>query len=561
MLKRLAERFAAAKAADPVELEQSRIRFFLHVSSILYLLATSLWDGTVDEGERTVFLLLACIILLGGAHLGWILRRPGVNHLRRRVAVWLDMGAITTGMLSTEEIGAMFYGFYHWVAIGNGFRYGRWYLHYAQAVALVGLASVVALNAYWQEHAALGASFFVMLVAVPWYVSLLLARLQATRAEAETANTAKTKFLAAASHDLRQPMQALSMYASVLEDRVGDADALRVVRGVQLSVRTLERLFDSVLDISKIESGIIKPRMSMFALMPLIDRVIEAESPIAGLKNLALRAVSTSAGVRSDPALLERMLKNLVTNAIRYTERGGIVVGCRRAGDGSLRLEVVDSGLGIPLAEQERIFEEYYQLEGASAQGLGLGLPIVKSLGQLLGHRVTVRSALGRGSVFGIELERVAGAPAPVAPGPSPTLSLEGVNVVLLDDDVEIRDSMRLLLESWGCRCIDGATLADVERQLQMQRMTPPDALIVDFRLAEAMTGLQAIERLRAEFGDHLPALVITGTPNAAALIQQQLAGIPFATKPVPPGKLRAFLSQAARHVQPGGASPAYKPR
>jgi len=543
ILKRLMERFAAARAADPAELEQSRIRFCILAASSLYVLVIFLWDGVLDESERINLLALLCIILLGVAHLVWILLRPGVNHRRRRAVVLLDMGALSWAMLRTPEIGVMFYGLYHWVAIGNGFRYGRWYLHYAQTVALVGFTSVLVFNPYWHEHPALGGAFLLMLVAIPWYVSLLLARLNAARAEAEAANAAKTRFLAAASHDLRQPMQALSMYASVLEERVGDADALRVVHGVQLSVRTLEQLFDSVLDISKIESGVIKPNVTAFALMPLIERVVEAEIPIAGLKNLELRVVRTSASVRSDPSLLERMLKNLVTNAIRYTDRGKIVIGCRRLGGGRLRLEVADSGIGIPVQEQERIFEEYYQLQGASAQGLGLGLPIVKSLGGLLGHRVTVRSAVGRGSVFSIELERTAGAPAPVDAGPSPVLSLRGATVVLVDDDVEIRDSMRLLLESWGCRYIGGATVAEVEGQLRARGMTP-DALIVDYRLADAMTGLQVIERLRAGFGERLPALLITGTPNAA-LMQHQLAGIPFATKPIPPGKLRAFLSQA----------------
>jgi branched-chain amino acid transport system permease protein len=541
---RLRSRLAAAKAADAVELDQSKVRLAINFILILYLLGTALWDGTVDPTEAGALAIMIWVAILSTAHLGWILARPGVNHLRRRTVVWLDMGAITLLMLLTGETGVMLYCIYPWVVIGNGFRYGRWYLHYAQAIAVGGFLAVFLLSAYWRQHAVLGASLLLVLLAIPWYVSLLLSRLHAARAEAEAANAAKTKFLAAASHDLRQPMQALSMYASVLEARVGDADALRVVHGVQLSVQTLERLFDSVLDISKIESGVVKPEVLAFPLMPLIDRVIEAEIPIAALKNLELRAVRTSAGVRSDPALLERMLKNLVTNAIRYTHRGGIVVGCRRRGGGQLRLEVVDSGAGIPLQEQERIFDEYYQLEGASAQGLGLGLPIVRSLGRLLGHRVTVRSAVGRGSVFAIELERALVAPALAAAGPPAAPSLLGVTVVLVDDDVEIRDSTRLLLESWGCRYIGGATLAEVEGELRERRLRP-DALIVDYRLADAVTGVQVIERLRAGYGRNLPALVITGTPDAA--LTRQLAGIPLATKPIPPGKLRSFLSSIAR--------------
>jgi CheY-like chemotaxis protein len=239
------------------------------------------------------------------------------------------------------------------------------------------------------------------------------------------------------------------------------------------------------------------------------------------------------------------MLKNLVINAIRYTERGGIVVGCRHVGADRLRLEVVDSGIGIPGEEQERIFDDYYQLGGASAQGLGLGLPIVKSLGALLGHVVTMRSAPGRGSVFSIELGRTAAPSAPAASAFAAHAALGGTRVVVVDDDVEIRNSMRLLLEGWGCRYTGGATLAEVEQQLRSGGLAP-HAVIVDYRLADATTGLQVIGRLRELFGKDLPALVITGTPNAS-LLQQQFAGIPFAMKPIPPGKLRAFLSQVVR--------------
>src|SRR5262249_11593792 len=235
---------------------------------------------------------------------------------------------------------------------------------------------------------------------------------------------------------------------------------------------------------------------------------------------------------RSDAVLLARMLKNLVTNAIRYTDRGRIIVGCRRLRGGRLRLEVVDSGVGISLHEQDRIFEEYYQFSGASAQGLGLGLPIVKSLGELLGHTIAVHSAVGRGSVFSIELERTPeAAPPAVDVGTASQGALAGVRVVVVDDDAEIRASMRLLLGSWGCRTIGGATAVEVEHKLKAQQVAP-DALIVDYRLADATTGFQVIERLRTAFGRELPALMISGTMNLP-LMQQRAPGIPVAVRPV----------------------------
>jgi signal transduction histidine kinase/CheY-like chemotaxis protein len=558
MLERIRERFAAARAADELELEQSRLRLTIVLAAEVYFLISFLWDRVLDDGELFVLAVIGGVFVLGVAHLGWMLSRPGVDHPRRRSVVLLDMAAITIGMVLAEETGAMLYGCYLWVLIGNGFRYGRWYLHYAQAWALAGFLVVVFLTPFWRQHPVLSAAFVVVLIAIPGYVSVLVTRLhtasqrlQEARGEAEAANVAKTKFLAAASHDLRQPMQALSMYASVLEERVTDASALRVVHGIKLSVTNLEQMFDSLLDISKIESGVIKPSVVAFPLMPLIEHVVEAEQPIAAHKNLELRVVPTSASVKSDPALLERMLKNLVTNAIRYTQRGKIIIGCRRLCGGWLRLDVVDSGIGIALEEQERIFDEYYQLSGNSAQGLGLGLPIVKSLGELLGHKVSVKSAVGRGSTFSIELDRSYDAPAARLASPAPAAALNRLKVVLVDDDVEIRESMRLLLEGWGCRSVAGATVAEIEDQLRAERLTP-DALIVDYRLAGAMTGLQVIDRLRAAFGKQLPALIITGTANPSYL-QQRAAGIPFAIKPVAPGKLRAFLSQALRHESQAG--------
>jgi signal transduction histidine kinase/CheY-like chemotaxis protein len=519
----LARRIAAARDGDGMEFDQVKVRFAVDFIFLNYLLILFLWDRTLTDLELTNVGVMTVFLAVAIADFGWMLWRPGINHLRRRVKVVTDMAAISVMMCLGGEMAAVLYAIYPWVIIGNGFRFGRWYLHYSQILGLAGFATVLLVSPFWRGHLIIGAALMV-----PWYAAALISRLHAAsqrlqeaRGEAEAANIAKSKFLAAASHDLRQPMQALSMYASVLEQRVSDVDAARVVQGIQLSCRTLEQLFDSLLDISKIESGVIRPNAVDFPLMPVIEHVVDSERPIAAHKGLQLRVVRCSASVRSDPALLERMLKNLVTNAIRYTERGKIVVGCRRAAGARLRLEVHDSGIGIDTHEQERIFDEYYQVAGINAQGLGLGLPIVKSLCELLGHSLSVRSALGRGSAFSIEL--------PLAPDAAAPASA----------------SYAALLESWGCSAVCGGTLAEVQERLRALRLKP-HALIVDYRLAGAMTGLQVIDALRREFDTALPALIITGTPNLG-LLRERAGTIPFAVKPIPPGKLRAFLSQVLR--------------
>jgi signal transduction histidine kinase/CheY-like chemotaxis protein len=555
MAGRLAQRFAAARSADALELDQSKVRLAIVALIFLYFLIAYLWDRVLVDRELLVLRTVVVVIFLSIADLAWIVLRPGVNHPRRRIKAVHDLGAVTLLMCLGGETATMLYWIYPWVIIGNGFRYGRWYLHYSQALGLAGFTTVLLVSPFWRQHPWVGAALVLVLVAVPWYAAALISklhaasqRLQEARRDAEAANLAKTRFLAAASHDLRQPMQALSMYASVLEQRVSSADAARVVHGVQLSCRTLEQLFDSLLDISKIETGVVRPNIVEFPLMPLIENVVESERPMAEHKGLRLRVVRCSASVRSDPLLLERMLKNLVTNAIRYTERGKIVIGCRRRADWAVRLEVLDSGIGIATHEQERIFDEYYQIAGINAQGLGLGLPIVKSLAEILGHNLGMRSKVGRGSAFFVDLPLAPGAvPAASAGQPMPA-SLAGATVVLVDDDVEIRNSVRLLLEGWGCRAVTASTLPEVRERLRTLGLKP-HALLVDYRLADATTGLQVIEALRREFDARLPALVITGTPNLA-LLRMRLGNIPFAVKPIPPGKLRAFLSQVLRERQ-----------
>jgi len=544
----LARRFAAARAADASEFEQLLVRLAIGIVIMTYLAISFLWDGDVDVVERWILLWVAAFLASTLGLLGWCALQPGVTLPRRWSAAILDVGTATLIMLLGDEVGTVLYGVYLWVVIGNGFRFGRRYMQVVQAGSVAAFALVLLLSAYWRSNLTLGIGLLLTLIAVPAYVSKLLSRLEVAKAEAEAANVAKTRFLAAASHDLRQPVQALSMYASVLEGRARDADAQRVVHGVQLSVKTLERLFDGLLDISKIESGVVKPCLASFPLLPLIEQVVEEERPLAEQKGLELRTLRTSAWVESDPALLERMLKNLLTNAIRYTERGRIVVGCRRAG-GRLRLEVLDTGIGIAAEEHRRIFEDYYQINGASGRGLGLGLPIVKSLGALLGHAVGVRSAPGRGSVFSIELPVVAGLDAPLvaqAAQPGPATG----SVVLVDDDVEIRRSMHLLLQEWGYELISGSSAEDVEAELR-RRSLKPDALIVDYRLAGTITGAQVVARLRASFGPELPALVITGNANVSA-VREHLPGLPIAVKPVPPGRLRAFLNQAVSNAWSG---------
>jgi signal transduction histidine kinase/ActR/RegA family two-component response regulator len=548
----LRNRFHLAKELAETELEQAWVRIGIGVLVIGYFALSAAYDGTISASERNVVLTALGLFGLMWAQMAWIVLRPAFNPKRIYASISIDNGSTTCLLLLAQEHGIVLYGIYLWVAVGNGFRFGRRYLHLSQTAAVIGFLIVWYFDPFWQQHFMLSSALIVMIAAVPYYVAIMASRLQEMNRElkaatlsAERANKTKSKFLAAASHDLRQPMTALSFYSEALKAKLGnDRDAMKVIDGIDLSVKTLEQLFESALDISRIEAGAFSPSIVSFPLMPLLNRIVEIERILAEAKGIDIRVKRTSECVRSDPILLERVIKNMLTNAIRYTMKGRIVVGCRRRPGGKLDICIVDSGIGIPDEEQDKIFDEFYQGDGGGGQGMGLGLPIVRSLTELLGHQLHVQSKVGRGSIFSLRLDRTERAPdLPAAVTLLEPFNVAGACVVLVDDDIEIRQSMSILLKQWGCDALIGGTWADVEAMLA-QRVSSPDAVIVDYRLADFLTGLDLIVRLRERYAPDLPAMLITGTANIQVL-QNQIPGVAVVAKPVPPPKIRAFLYQS----------------
>ena len=369
---------------------------------------------------------------------------------------------------------------------------------------------------------------------------------EAARAQAEAANRSKTQFFAAANHDLRQPLHALGLMAAALSERSRDPGVTGLVSSINASVEALEGLFNELLDMSKLDAGAVKPELRDFPVSRILDRLRLELAPEAAEKGLRLRVTGSRAWVRSDPVLLERILRNLISNAIRYTARGGVVAGARRRG-GALTLEVWDSGVGIAEAERGRIFEEFYQLGNAgrsSRKGLGLGLAIIQRLCHLLGYRVRVDSRPGRGSVFRFEVPMVAPVPeAPQvrAPAARPRGELSGRLVVVIDDEPAIVEGMRSLLATWGAEVLGSSDGDDVMRELErLGRL--PDLLIVDYRLASERLGTDVIDELRTVLDPEIPAIVVTGssTPDLAERIRAR--GDDLLAKPVLPADLRARI-------------------
>lgn len=370
------------------------------------------------------------------------------------------------------------------------------------------------------------------------------AELRARKEEAEQANLAKSRFLAAASHDLRQPMHALGLFITELAQLAHAPETRHLVQKISASAEAMENLLDSLLDISKLDAGVLHPNVRAFPLQPIFDRIAAEQRAAAAEKGLRLRVRPTTAWTQSDPVLFERVLTNLASNAIRYTRQGGVMIACRRR-DGRLCIEVRDSGIGIGADEQEIIFQEFVQLdnpERARDKGLGLGLAIVRRLTDLLDHRLTLRSAPRRGSVFSLEVP--AATPDPLLEGGAgerPPGDLGGWRIALIEDDPLARAGMQGLLTTWGCTVCAAASLEELLAAPDADA-APPQLLISDFRLHGGDNGIAAIGVMRARWGKDIPAVLISGDTGADTLQLAQSSGIPLLHKPVRPARLRALL-------------------
>ena len=360
---------------------------------------------------------------------------------------------------------------------------------------------------------------------------------------AERANDAKTRFLAAASHDLRQPLQALSLYLGVLKARLQGREE-QVMEAVGQCVESLTGLLNDMLDVARLDAGVISPKLSDVPASRLLERVVAAWRIQAEAKGLDLRVVPCSAVVHTDPALMDRVLSNLVANAVRYTEGGRILVGGRRLPDGRLRLEVWDTGIGIPADKLGEIFEEFRQLgnpERRRDKGTGLGLAIVRRIADLLGHELQVRSRAGCGSVFSITLPTAAACSVESAAGEA--VPDHARRILVVDDEVLVRSALELVLGEMGHQ-VDSAD--SVEEAVRRSRVHRPELVIADFRLAGGTTGIDVIRAVRASCGRDLPAVVLTGDTDPATIRRIVGEGLHLLHKPLQLDALRGFLKQVA---------------
>jgi signal transduction histidine kinase/CheY-like chemotaxis protein len=366
------------------------------------------------------------------------------------------------------------------------------------------------------------------------------------REEAEQANIAKSKFLASASHDLRQPLHALRLFVELLDKHIHAHEPQELINSIITSTDTLEDLFTNLLDLSKVDARVIEPEITSFPLQPLLERLTIEFSPIAQQNGLLFRVIPTNAIVHSDAAMLERILRNLISNAIVYTKKGSVLVGCRRHND-QLRIEVRDSGAGIPEDQFDTIFTEFQQLDNPErdrSKGLGLGLAIAGGLAKLLDTKIGVSSRVNVGSCFSISLPRGTASAAPQSRPQwhSSSDTLAGYVIVFIDDEQSLCKAMRMLLLEWGCHPIVAEDLDGALQQLE-SALFVPDIVIADYRLREGKTGTGAIEQLRDRYG-HLPAIIVTGDTETERLQDVVSSDSRLLHKPVRSAELRHTIEQ-----------------
>ncbi len=404
------------------------------------------------------------------------------------------------------------------------------------------------------ELEALGNQFNKMAARLQEFHATLEGKVEERTRQLEAANLAKSRFLAAASHDLRQPLHAIGLFVAQLHGRLRTAERSQVVRRIEAALSAMNDLFSALLDMSKLDAGGTTVNIAAFPVAQLLARAETTFAEAARAKGLSFRVILSNAWIRSDFILLERVIFNLISNAVRYTNRGGLRVGCRKRGN-DLRIEVWDTGAGIPPDQHEKIFGEFYRLgepDRDRRAGLGLGLAIVDRACRLLNHRVEVRSVLGKGSCFAVTVPSVPAQEITSAPPISARSQLgrsNGKLVLVIDNDPLVLEGMGEILRSWGCRVITAVTDSKALEALTKQDPTP-DLIISDYHLADGKTGLEAIERLRGALSAQIPAFLISGDTTPEALREAKAKGCHLLHKPVDPMALRAMFSQAIKRPQ-----------
>lgn len=518
------------------ERAQAIVRIAILTLLSIYLLPILASKDTPASGWN-IYWVYAGSFLSSWVLLSWVVYRPGEHHWRRASAMVLDYGAMTYAMSVGGAPLLPVSALVLWVTVGYGLRYGVRYLGAAAVIALASFGIATCFNDYWRQNPYVVTTMAAMAILVPAYIFALLNRLQRANAAQQEANLSKSRFLAQASHDLRQPIHAISLFTACLRDAGLQPSELAMVDNIDRSLQSVSRLFKSLLDISTLDSGKMTPETETVAISEIIGDIVNQNSEAAQKVGSQFRVVRCSRYVEVDRGLLNTILQNIVSNAIKYAPGHPILIGCRRNANG-LAIQVYDCGTGVEEAHLPRLFEEFYQVRNRGdkdLEGVGLGLAIVKRLAVLMNLDVNLRSVVGRGTCVTISGLKVAKPRVrPRTQWSPPLVPANGLRVLLIEDDEAVLLATASLLRKWGC---------SVQAELAVPEcLDECDLLITDFDLGDGMTGTESIARVRLLSGWRVPAVVMSG--HDAARVREDLADdeIPILSKPVRPAELRSAI-------------------
>jgi len=371
----------------------------------------------------------------------------------------------------------------------------------------------------------------------------LIKQLRTSLTKTDEANNAKSVFLASASHDLRQPLHALALMTEILGNTQLNQRQADLQQRMLSAVDSTRSMLDSLLDISKLEAGAISAEEKPFFMQTVFDKLEAEMQQFADEKDLSYRARATEAVANSDALIVELIVRNLISNALRYSDHGGVLLTCRYRKPGHLLVQIWDTGIGIAESEKQSIFKAFHQLDNPernAQKGFGLGLAITQGLAETIGSDITVRSVKGRGSVFGFQLSAAIQPVIQEAKQTPQKYSFSGKTVLVIDDDAKVRNSMQELISSWQCTCIASESAADALSEISR---TPVDIMLVDYRLSNNLTGLDAIKEIRQSLGEKIPAIIITGDTAAEKIKQISESDIHLMHKPISVDELKSKMT------------------
>lgn len=524
-------------ARDP-ELGQTKVRLAFILPASAYIVGAWAWGLF---GDAILLANLACYGLFSLVAIGLffeVRRRPGVKPWRRFLAMCLDFSAITFSSITSGEALMPLFGVLLWVTVGNGLRYGRGYLLLATGLSLTALSAIIAEMPFLQRYPTVALMMLVTALLVPGYVYFLLTRIQDSLRETQAANLAKARFLAQASHDLRQPIHSIGLFTACLRDGQLSADQGRLVDNIDRSLLGVEQLFRSLLDIYTLDQKQVSPRRTVVDMDTLFDDLIRQNAEAARWAGVEVRWRPCRLQVYSDPALLLTSLQNLLSNALKYAPGRPLLLAVRRR-QGRLALVVYDQGPGIAAEHLPHLCEEFYRVREArdrDIEGVGLGLSIVQRIARLLDLELRIRSRPGHGTAVSLQgLPLAAVPPEPrVRAASGPQHLLAGWRVLLIEDDANVLLATATLLRSWGCEVTTATSIPT--------GAVACDLVITDFDLDRSASGADCIAYLNRLQGRRIPAVVVTG--HDIPQVQQALGDpeIPVLAKPVRPAELRALL-------------------